>query len=120
MDPQQLQTRERVKNIFRDCLRKRIDPLHAVEMIDKEIGGITDVSFKTNKKFSLYNHETIFPTGYNGGMNDKLKDFLFISYAFAGRGEIHLNEKVSTKHHKRGRNGFDEELDRTMRKYRMI
>lgn len=103
--------REQINKIFKQCLQKVIDPTQAVETIDKLIGGITGVSFKAGKKFTLQNPLRAYSLRYNFALVPRKQQSIAAEMAYCAYeramqntgniycGDLHINRVTSTKHH---------------------
>lgn len=87
-------------------------PEQAVDAIDRAIGGITAVYFKAGKKFTIQNHNQVYPLRYNGGIPRRKERIVYNLAYFAYQraqqngnarcGELHMGANASTKHHRHG------------------
>lgn len=104
--------KERLNEIYRKCLDRKMDQEQAVDAIDKVIGGITAVYFKQGKKFTIQNHAAIYSLKYNGGLpkreEKEAERLAYMAYRRAQAngnpmsGEVHIGAYASTKHHTQG------------------
>lgn len=102
----------------------KLNPLEAVILLNKEIGGITGVRWNPGKnQYKIYNHkntkhEQLPVRGANKRFRKLLENFAILSYWTAQKngytepGEIHLSKQVSSKHHQ-----FKKYLTKTLSKY---
>lgn len=117
--------KSKVRLIQRECLEGKIEVADAVFEIDKEMGGIAGVYFKTDKKFKIMNQGEIFALKVEGMKNRQVP----INYGLAVMayfkakengslfpGEVHISEQASTKHHPEGIRNIRDKYPKTPQK----
>lgn len=101
----------RVYEIAQACLEGSIGPYQAVEAIDEVIGGITRVDFKTGVKLKFSNNREMYAIDSRGiprKAYELIEALAVLGYQRAQQngslrpGEVHINERASTKHHRAG------------------
>jgi len=105
-----IRTINKIQEIQEQCLEGILDVTIAVDQIDKEIGGITSVQFKTGKKFKIVNHSAMYPLPYetHKKRQELIHAIACLAYLKAQNngskrpGEIHISKHASTKHHRDG------------------
>lgn len=115
------QVKSQIRSIQQQGIEGHLGIVEAVDEIDRAIGGIVRVEFKsTPGKFSIANSQTAFSLkaqGYSNCQKERLHDMAVVAYHKAQQngqykpGGVHISERASTKHYREG-------IDAIMQKYR--
>jgi hypothetical protein len=109
--------------------RGELSPYEAMQELNRELCGITRVVWNPGTgEYKVYNHEESkterLPVGrVRKRTRKRLQELAMLSYWQEQRngesepGEIHINAKCSSKHHRRGPGGFNSYLARLIFQY---